>query len=152
MMEFLKTLTAAAAFLSLALLFLPRDEGLRRGAQTVFSLLFLLLLLPRDGSFSFEELIPSPESYPDVSAGEEYEDTLSYAVVAGITSDLVDRFSLDPDALHIQTDITLTQEAASGTYLHLSLGRKNFFADATQLLRYVKNTYSVECEVRYVGN
>ena len=147
-MEFLKTITAAAALLSLALLFLPTDEGLRRGAQTVFSLLFLLLLLPRDGTFSFDDLIPSAESYPDVSAGEEYEGALSYAVLAGITSDLVDRFSLDPDALYI----ALTEEAVSGTYLHLSLGSKNFFADATQLLRYVKNTYSVECEVRYVGN
>jgi len=151
-MEFLKTLTTAAALLSVALLFLPKEEGLRRATQTVFSLLFLLLLLPRDGSFSPGDLLPHTEQSAPVPPGEEYEDALAHAVTEGIRSDLVNRFSLDPEALVIETDLCLTEEAMTGTYVHLTLSKANFFADATQLLRYVKNTYSVECEVRYAGN
>lgn len=151
-MEFFQALTCAAALLSLALLFLPKDEGIRRGAQTVFALLFLLLLLPRDGSFSLGDFFSYGEDPPVISTGGAYEDTLKYAVQAGITADLSDRFSLDPDGLTIETDILLTEDAVTGTYVYLTLSRENFFADATQLIRYVKNTYSVECEVRYVGN
>ena len=151
-MDFLRSLTTAAALLSTALLFLPKDEGLRRTTQTVFALLFLLLLLPRDGSFSLDELLPNIEETPTLSAGEEYENTLAYAVKEGITSDLSDRFSLNPEAMEIETDIRLTQEAMTGTFLRLTLGKENFFADAPQILRYIKNTYSVECEVQYVGN
>lgn len=151
MMEFFKTLAVAAALLSLSLLFLPEKPGLRRASQTVFSLLFLLLLIPKDGSFVFTDLLPT-SSADTVEAEDIYKETLSASVTAGVKADLVSRFSLDPSALSLETDLSLSESALSGSYLRLYLGKENFFADASSILRYVKNTYSLECEVHFVGN
>ncbi len=149
MLEYLKSLCAASALLSLSLLLFPNRQGLKRAAGIVFSLLFLLLLLPRDGSFSLDTLL-SLSDPPDVAAGELYENALATSVTEGIREDLATRFSLDEDALRIETDLCLSAEALSGSYLRLYLGKENFFADATGVLRYVEKTYSVSCEVCYV--
>ena len=151
-MEFLKPLTLAAAFLSLALLFLPEKEGIRRSATLLFSLLFLLLLLPRDGSFSFADLFPTVEEHTIEAECETDTTLLADSVKEGIRRDLSDRFSLDGEGLSLETDLALTDAGISGTYLCLSLGKSNFFADAASIIRYAENTYSVTCEVSYVGN
>ena len=151
MMEYFRSITAACALLSLSLLFFPNRAGPRRAAETVFSILFLLLLLPRgelalpDGLFSLSEA-------PDVAVGEEYENALAASVSEGIREDLSSRFSLRKDALSIKTDLVLSEKALTGSYLHLYLSKENFFADATAVLRYVEHAYSVPCEVYYVGD
>lgn len=151
-MEFLKPLTFAAAFLSLALLFLPEKEGIRRAATLLFSLLFLLLLLPRDGSFSVSDLLPNVKENAIAEESETYSALLADSVREGIRLDLSGRFALDSEELTLETDISLTEKGISGTYLRLLLGKANFFADATSIIRYAENTYSVICEVSYVGN
>ena len=150
MTDYLRALTFAAALVSLALLFFPERRGLRRTAQTAFSLLFLLLLLPRDGSFLPKELL-SLSDPPKIEAGTDYQNALSSSVSEGIRRDLASRFSLSEADLSIETDLILTEEALTGSYLYLFLGGKNFFADATAILRYVESTYGVRCEVCYVG-
>ena len=149
-MEFLKTLCAVSALISLALLFLPERQGIKRASYTVFSLILLLFLIPKDGSFQISDLITLDEG---ASLPEEdlYGDALTAAVAEGIKTDIVSRFSLNGDAVTLKTDITPTEEGLSGSYLSLSLGEENFFADVSSLLRYLENTYSVDCEVHFVG-
>ena len=151
MMEFLKTLCSTAALVSVALLFLPEEKGIRNAAFTAFSLILLLLLLPKDGSFSLSSLITLDEGAPLPESGV-YGETVETAVAEGIKRDLVSRFSLNADAVTLVSDLTLTDTAISGSYLSLSLGKENFFADVTALIRYVKNTYGVDCEVHFIGN
>lgn len=149
-MEFLKTICTVAALLSLALLFLPEKPAVKRAVYTAFSLLLLLFLIPKDGSFDISSLISldSPAETPESGV---YEETLKAAVADGIRREVADRFSLNPDGVSVDTDITLTEAGLSGSYLSLSLGKENFFADATALLRYLKATYPVDCEVHFLG-
>lgn len=150
MMDFLKTLCTTAALLSLALLFVPEQKGIRSASFTAFSLILLLFLIPKDGSFSISSLL----SFDGASFSPEngvYEETVQTAVVLGIKKDVVSRFGLSADAVEIDTDLVLTDTGLSGTRLSLFLGRENFFADATALVRYVKNTYGVDCEVHFLG-
>lgn len=151
MSEYLKSLCTAATLLSVSLFPFPARQGLRRAAGIVFALLFLLLLLPRDGSFSLDTLLVFSDP-PEISVGEAYESVLASSVAEGIREDLASRFSLNKNAFAIETDLTLSAEALSGSYLRLYLCKENFFADATAILRYVENTYSVSCEVCYVRN
>ena len=150
-MEFLKTLCTVAALLSLALLFLPEKAGLKRASYTAFALILLLFLIPKDGTFTLDTLL-SFEEQATPPSDEIYEETLKAAVAEGIKSDLSSRFSLNTEALFINTDLAMTDKGLTGSYLSLSLGKENFFADATSLLRYLKNTYPVDCEVHFLGS
>ena len=140
-----------AALLSLATLFLPKEEGVRRASLTLFSLLFLLFLIPKDGSFALSSLITLPET--DFSGtSDAFDEALQDGILSGIAGDLCDRFSLAPAALRLEGDLTLAGDALSGTYLSVSLGKENLFADATGILTYLKKTYGVDCEVHFYGN
>lgn len=149
-MEFLKTLCSVSALLSLALLFLPEKPGIKRASYTVFALLLLLFLIPKDGSFSLDRLL-SFEEQSESPSGGTYEEVVKGAVADGIKKDIVSRFSLDEAGVTVETDLALTEGGLSGSYLSLSLGKENFFADVSALLRYLKNTYSVDCEVHFLG-
>ena len=151
MIEFFKTLCTAAAFLSLALLFVPEKKGIRDATFTAFSLLLLLLLFPKDGTFSLSSLI-TLEEVEEMPSDGIYEETVKGAVADGIKKDIVNRFSLDANAVTVKSDLTLTETGLSGSYLSLSLGKENFFADVTALLRYIENTYGVDCEVHFLGS
>ena len=150
-MEFLKTLCLCAAFLSLALFFVPEKGGIRRASLTLFSLLFLLFLIPKDGSFDISSLLSfeAPEQLPPSDA---YNETLSSGIREDIKKDLCTRFSLSSDAVFLETDMTVKDGKLSGSYLSLSLGRENFFADATGVIAYLQKTYGVDCEVHFYGN
>ena len=149
-MEFLKTLCSVSALLSLALLFLPERQGIKRASYTVFSLVLLLFLIPKDGAFQISELITLEEGA--VAPPEEaYQETLAAAVEEGIKADIVSRFSLNADAVTVKTDLALTDDGLVGSRLSLTLGKENLFADVTSLLRYLENTYSVDCEVHFIG-
>ena len=150
-MEFLKTLCQCAALLSLALLLVPEKKGIREASFTAFSLLLLLFLIPKDGSFTISSLLPEAE-IEEIPPGEAYEEALKSAVSDGIKQDLVGRFSLVANAVTLSSDLALTETGLEGSYLSLSLGKENFFADVTALLRYVENTYGVDCEVHFLGN
>ncbi len=151
MMDFLKTLCTAAALLSLTLLFVPERAGVRRASLTLFSLLFLLFLIPKDGSFDISDLISFEESAP-VPPSDAYGEALAEGIKDGVKRDLCARFSLAPDGLRLDSDLTLKDGALSGSYLSVSLGRENFFADATGMLSYLEKTYGVDCEVYFYGN
>ena len=149
-MEFLKTLCSVSALLSLALLFLPERQGIKRASYTVFSLVLLLFLIPKDGAFQISELITLEEGA--VAPPEEtYQETLAAAIEEGIKADIVSRFSLNADAVTVKTDLALTDDGLVGSRLSLTLGKENLFADVTSLFRYLENTYSVDCEVHFVG-
>ena len=150
-MEFLKTLCTVAALLSLALLFVPEKQEIKRAASTAFSLLLLLFLIPKDGSFALPDLL-SFEDAGDLPTEDIYGETLKDAVAAGIKSDLASHFSLVSDGVLIDTDLAPSEEGFEGTYLSVTLSRENFFADVTSLLRYLKNTYPVDCEVHFLGS
>lgn len=150
MTEFLRSLVLAAAFLSLAVLFIPEKAGIRKASLSALSLLFLLLLFPKDGSFSLEALLPGEDVPAPPNAG--YSEILKEAVEEGIRKDLVERFSLNANAVQIKTDLTASEAGLLGSYLRLSLGRENFFADAGAILRYVEATYGVDCEVNFFGS
>ena len=147
----MKALCAMTALLSLATLFLPKEEGLRRASLTLFSLLLLMLLIPKDGSFHLNELLSFPETQAP-SAGDAFGEALNEGILSGIAGDLCDRFSLTRSALQIEGDLTLSGEVLSGSYLWVSLGKENLFADATGILTYLKKTYGVDCEVHFYGN
>lgn len=149
MSEYLKTLCSGATLLSLALLFLPEKPALRRAALTVFSLILLLLLLPGGDTFSVTELFPDSES-ESVPLGDVYIETVAGAVNEGVRADLCSRFSLAAADVRIESDLTLTETALEGSYIHLYLGGENLGADAASLLRYVQNTYGLDCEVHFV--
>ncbi len=151
MLAFFKTLCVAAAFLSLALLFLPEKPGIRKASLSAFSLLFLLLLIPKDGSFDLHGLLSFSDA-PDPEAGDAYTETVTEAVERGILSDLCTRFSLSSENARVESDLSPSSEGVSGSYLRLFLGEENFFADAGAVMRYIKNTYGVDCEVRFVGD
>ena len=150
-MEFLKTLCSVAALLSLALLFLPEKAGIKRASSTAFALVLLLFLIPRDGTFTLDSLL-SFEEQATPPSDDTYEETLASAVTDGIKSDLSSRFSLNAEALIVDTDLAVCDKGITGSYLSISLGKENFFADATSLLRYLKNTYPVDCEVHFLGS
>ena len=149
-MEFFKTLCTMAAFLSVALLFVPEKKGIREASLTAFALLLLVFLIPKDGSFALSDLL-SFEENEQLPSDSIYEETVKKATVEGVRRDLIDRFSLDAEGISLEGDLTLTEEGISGSYLSLSLGKENFFADATALLRYVEKTYGVDCEVHFLG-
>ena len=148
-MAFLKTICTVSALLSLALLFLPEKPAVKRAAYTAFSLLLLLFLIPKDGSFDISSLISLDTA--EAPESDVYEETLHAAVADGIRREVADRFSLNLDGVSVDTDMTVTESGLSGSYLSLSLGKENFFADATALLRYLKATYPVDCEVHFLG-
>ena len=148
-MAFLKTVCTVSALLSLALLFLPEKPAVKRAAYTAFSLLLLLFLIPKDGSFDISSLISLDTA--ETPESDVYEETLHAAVADGIRREVADRFSLNLDGVSVDTDMTVTESGLSGSYLSLSLGKENFFADATALLRYLKATYPVDCEVHFLG-
>lgn len=150
-MEFLKTLCTVAALLSLALLFVPEKQEIKRAAYTAFSLLLLLFLIPKDGSFALPDLL-SFEEAGDLPTEDIYGDTLKDAVSTGIKSDLVSHFSLDGSGVLIDTDLTMGEDGFKGSYLSVTLSKENFFADVTSLLRYLKNTYPIDCEVHFLGS
>jgi len=150
MMEFFKTLCVAAALLSLALLVVPEKKGIRDATFTAFSLLLLLFLFPKDGSFSLASLMHFEES-EELPSDDAYGETVKEAIAEGIKKDIVTRFSLNAAAITLESDLTLTETGLSGSYLSLSLGKENFFADVTALLRYLENTYGVDCEVHFLG-
>ena len=149
MLAFLRSLCCAAALLSLAVLFVPEKDGIKKASLSAFSLLFLLLLFPKDGSFSLNDLLTLPED--TVVSDTQYTEVLENAVAQGILLDLCDRFSLSSDGVHIKTDVTVSETGITGSYLHLSLGKENLFADAGAVLRYIKKTYGVDCEVSFLG-
>ena len=139
------------ALLSLATLLLPKEAGIRRASLTLLSLLFLLFLIPKDASFHLSDLLSFPETETP-SGDDAYGEALTEGILSGIKSDLCTRFSLAPAALHLEGDLTLAGEALAGTYLSVSLGKENIFADATGILTYLKKTYGVDCEVHFYGN
>lgn len=149
MSEFFTSLCTGAALLSLALLFVPEKEGIKKTTLSAFSLLFLLCLFPKDGSFSFDSLLLLPEDPPLPDAG--YTETVKDAVKTGIVRDLCDRFSLSEGGILLETDIVVTENGITGSFLRLSLGKENLFADAGAVLRYIKKTYGVDCEVSFHG-
>jgi hypothetical protein len=151
MLAFFKTLCITAAFLSLALLFLPEKPAIRKASVSAFSLLLLLLLIPKDGSFDLSGLL-SLSGVPEAEVGDAYTETVTEATRRGILSDLCTRFSLSTEAVIVESDLSPSGEGFSGSYLRLFLGKENFFADAGAVIRYVKNTYGVDCEVRFVGD
>lgn len=151
MLAFFKTLCVCAAFLSLAVLFLPEKPGIRKASLSAFSLLFLLLLIPKDGTFDLNSLLSLSDS-PEAEVGDAYTETVTEAVERGILADLCSRFSLSAEGISVESDLLPCSEGFSGTYLHLWLGKENFFADAGAVIRYVENTYNVDCEVHFVGN
>lgn len=150
-MAFLKTLCTMAALLSLALLFLPENQKIKRASYTVFSMLLLLFLIPKDGSFTPKELL-SFEEHAVIPDNGIYDETVKKALVQGMKDDIVSHFSLDAEGVLIDTDLTLQEEELVGSYLSVTLGKENFFADVTALLRYLKNTYPVDCEVHFLGS
>lgn len=151
MMEFFETLCVSSALLSLALLFVPEKKGIREASITAFSLLLLLFLIPKDGSFSISSLLSFEENIELPSDGV-YEGTVKEALSEGIRRDLIDRFSLKKEGISVDTDLTLGEEGIFGSYLSLSLGKENLFADVTAILRYIENTYGVDCEVHFLGD
>lgn len=150
MIEFFKTLCTTAACLSLALLFVPERKGIRNATFTVFSLVLLLLLVPRDGSFSISSLL-HPDENAILPENGIYEETVKTAIADGIKQDLIRRFSLNADDVTLTSDLTVTDAGLSGSFVRLSLGKNNFFADVTAILRYLQNTYPVDCEVQFLG-
>lgn len=151
MSEYLRSLCGGAAFLALALLFVPEKPLLRRASLTAFSLALLLLLLPTGGTFSLTELLPDTESV-HVPLGDAYVEVVADAVTDGVRADLCSRFGLVGEEVAVESDLTLTETALAGTYMKISLGKGNLGADAASLLRYVKNTYGLDCEVHFVWN
>ena len=150
-MEFLKTLCTVSALLSLALLFLPEKPRIKRAAETAFSLILLLFLIPKDGSFTLENLLSFEEQADDTDGGV-YDETVKTALATGIKADIVSRFSLVADDVLVETDLSVDEKGLTGSYLSVTLEKECFFADVSSLLRYLKNTYPVDCEVHFLGS
>jgi hypothetical protein len=150
-MTYFRSILGGAALLSLALLFVPERESLRRATLTVFSLLLLLLLLPAEGLPDLPSLFPKEEG-EKVTLGEAYIETVRGAVSDGVRTDLCTRFSLSPADVRIESDLALTAEALTGTYLRLYLGKENGGADAAAILRYIQNAYGLRGEVHFTWN
>ena len=142
----MKTLCTTAALLSLAVLFLPDKKGIRTSALTLFSLIFLLVLISLEPNFSLSSLLPSDES-ESLPPSAEYTETMSAAVADGIRADIAERFSLKKETVVVKSDLLPTAEGLLGTYLTVSLYGSGFFADTPRLLAYLKETYHESCEV-----
>ena len=112
--------------------------------------MLLLLLVPKDGSFSLSSLL-HPGENAILPENGIYEETVKTAIADGIKQDLIRRFSLNADDVTLTSDLTVTDTGLSGSFVRLSLGKNNFFADVTAILRYLQNTYPVDCEVQFLG-
>lgn len=145
-MEFLKTLCVTAALLSFAVLLLPEKKNIRSAALSLFSLVFLLVLLSGDPDFSFSALLPSEETEA-IPPTEDYTETLCEAVREGIRADVAERFSLRREDITVKSDLIPTEEGFAGSFLSVSLGGRGFFADVPRLLTYLRKTYHENCEV-----
>lgn len=150
-MEFLKTVCFTAALLSLATLLLPKRRGLREAMLTAFGLIFLLSVMRADALSSLPTLL-LPETEPPVTEGEAYGEALLAGVTAGIKSDLCAKFSLDPEGLTVDCALSVSEKEARLTRVSLVLGKQNFFADATAMLKYTRAAYGLDCEVSFVGS
>ena len=150
-MTYFRSILSGAALLSLALLLVPERESLRRATLTVFSLVLLLLILPTNGTLDLPSLFPAEESEA-VPLGEAYIETVKGAITEGVRTDLCTHFSLVPADVRIESDLVLTEEALSGTYLYVYLGKENAGADAASLLRYIQNAYGLRGEVHFIWN
>lgn len=146
-MEFLRSLTACAAFLSLATLFLPEKEEIRRAAACLFSLLFLLTLIPK-AELSFSDIFSPPAS--NESAESRLPDALSSTAKDEILKDICRRFSIPQTDLYLESDLCVTNGTVSMTYLTLYGKGQAFFADFSAITQYVKAAYAVDCEVHFV--
>ena len=146
-MEYLRSLVGAAALLSVAKAFAPMREGVRRAVLSGLSVLFLLLLLPKDISFDLsflEEYVPEASE----SVQEVYTDAWREGIEKGICADLCARYSLGEKEITVAGAIERTDEEVRITHLSVTVAARSF-GDADGMVRYIEEAYGCPCEIHF---
>ena len=149
-MDYLKALLGASALVSIATAFAPMREGVRRAVLSAFAVVFLLLLIPKDLALDFS----FPQALPEAStdAAVYYTDAWQEGLERGLLLDLCDKFSLDRDAISLQSEVTVHENTVEISYLSVTLHGENAFADATGMVRYIEKAYGCRSEIHLAAN
>lgn len=149
-MDFFRSVVAAAALTGIAAALAPAKDGIRRAVMTALSVLFIFTVAVSatnsDPSGLFPELsFDIPESDIPLCTFEE-------GVEMGIKEDLRRAFSLSDAEVEVEATIAAVENTVTVNHLTVILYGGALRTDTLALVRYVANTYSAECEVRFVGH
>ena len=144
-MEFLRTAVAAVALYAVGMALTPEKEGIKKACSTAFSLLLILVLLPRGGlgELSFSLFLPEEE----VVGEEVYAEKLKEMTEKSVEEELCQRFSVKEGNLSVASDFSYRNGRVTVTHLTVTLKGTGVLADAPGLLRHVEENYGMECEV-----
>ena len=122
----------------------PGSEKIARALRSAAAAVMLFALLSPLASMDLEGLFTPPARDPFASVeGAGWRDALKQGLEEGIQEDIAARFSLG-------VEVCVTQdEEGRPTALTVYLERKDLFEDAVGISHYVKDTYGVECEIRF---
>ena len=146
-MEYIRTLLGAVALLSIATALLPSREGIRRAALSAFSVILLLLLIPKDAPFSFEDVFTIPKEGAVTESAPAYGDAWQEGVENGICLDLCEKYDLSASDLSVECRLKETAGEVTIERLSLTLRGKGALADATGMLKYIEKSYGVYAEI-----
>lgn len=146
-MEYIRTLLGAVALLSIATALLPSRESIRRAALSAFSVILLLLLIPKDAPFSFEDVFTIPEEGAVTESAPAYGDAWREGVENGIRLDLCEKYALSPAEVSVMCQLKNEENEITVTHLSLTLRGESALADATGMLRYIEKSYGVYAEI-----
>ena len=147
-MEHVKALVGALLLLSVAAALAPLREGIRRAVTAAFSVIFILLLLPKDLSFDPHSLL-FPLSKGEAADTETYEELLEDSFEEGLAASLSERFSIKRECIRL--DARLVGEEMRPAHVSVTLSGEGVTADATGIVSYLTACYGCTCEIRIEG-
>ena len=145
-MEYFSAALFAISLVSIASLFAPTQERLRRAVLSALSILLLFMLIPKE-EIDLSDLFSIQEEPSTPEASEEYTAAWREGVESGIERDLSERFSLSPDGVTASCQLAFGEESVEIRSLSLRLSGKNATADATGILLYLEKSYGVYASI-----
>lgn len=145
-MEYAKAALSAISLISIASALAPSREGLRRATLSAFSVILLVLLIPR-GELDFSSLFSFGEADIPEESAPAYSEAWKAGVENGIRDDISSRFSLDKEDIAVSCTLLFEENEVEITHLSLTLSGDGVRADATGMLRYIEKNYGVFAEL-----
>ncbi len=145
-MEYAKAALSAISLISIASVLAPSREGVRRATLSAFSVILLVLLIPR-GELDFSSLFSFGEADIPEESAPAYSEAWKGSVENGIRDDISSRFSLDKEDIAVSCTLLFEENEVEITRLSLTLSGDGVLADATGMLRYIEKNYGVFAEL-----
>lgn len=145
-MEYFTSALSAISLFSLATALAPSREGIRRAVLSAFSVILLLLLIPR-GELDLSSLLSfDTQEVPEESA-PAYSEAWQSGVENGIRDDICQRFSLKKEDVSVHCTLCFSESEVKIAHLSLTLSGGGALSDATGMLLYIEESYGVYAEI-----